>query len=58
MICITLFNHKLKVHPTAFIDPKKPEAERKVLCAEITRGVGGILLDPSGNRFANELGTR
>jgi len=30
----------------------------KTLCAEILRGVGAILLDRSGQRFANELGRR
>jgi len=29
-----------------------------MLCAEILRGVGGILLDRHGKRFANELGKR
>ncbi len=49
----------VQVHPTAFIDGKKPSARRKTLCAEILRGVGGILLDSiTGSRFANELGKR
>jgi succinate dehydrogenase/fumarate reductase flavoprotein subunit len=47
-----------QVHPTAFVDPTDPTAERKTLCAEILRGVGGILLDKAGKRFADELGTR
>ena len=48
----------VQVHPTGFVDPKKPEAETKTLCAEILRGVGGVLLDSKGRRFCDELGTR
>ena len=40
------------------MDPKKPTQPRKTLCAEILRGVGGLLLDRHGKRFANELGKR
>ena len=48
----------VQVHPTAFIDPRKPNATTKTLCAELLRGVGGILLNKDGHRFANELDTR
>eukprot|EP00941_MAST-03F_sp_MAST-3F-sp1_P004266 g4266.t1 len=48
----------VQVHPTGFIDPKKPNHSVKTLCAELLRGVGGILLDSRGKRFVNELGTR
>ena len=48
----------IQVHPTAFIDPKRPNDEQKVLCAEILRGVGGILVNHKGKRFCNELGRR
>jgi succinate dehydrogenase/fumarate reductase flavoprotein subunit len=48
----------MQVHPTGFVDPKHPDAKVKTLCAELLRGVGGILLDAEGRRFANELGTR
>ena len=48
----------VQVHPTAFVDPKRPSEEQKTLCAEILRGVGGILLDKNGKRFVNELGRR
>jgi succinate dehydrogenase/fumarate reductase flavoprotein subunit len=48
----------VQVHPTGFVDPKYPDHETKTLCAEILRGVGGILIDKTGNRFCNELGTR
>jgi aspartate oxidase len=41
----------VQLHPTAFVsnDTQQP------LCAEILRGVGGVLLNKHGNRFANEL---
>jgi len=48
----------VQVHPTAFVDTKSPEKPKKMLCAEILRGVGGILLDRTGSRFVNELGKR
>jgi succinate dehydrogenase/fumarate reductase flavoprotein subunit len=34
------------------------QAKVKFLAAEALRGVGGILLDNEGQRFADELGTR
>jgi len=46
------------VHPTGFVDPKKPLAKEKTLCAELLRGVGGVLVSENGERFVNELGTR
>mmetsp|Transcript_19922 Transcript_19922/g.29803 ORF Transcript_19922/g.29803 Transcript_19922/m.29803 type:complete len:1135 (+) Transcript_19922:73-3477(+) len=49
---------KVQVHPTAFIDPKDKENHRKTLCAELLRGVGGILLTPEGARFVDELESR
>jgi len=48
----------VQVHPTAFVNQAKPNESRKTLCAEILRGVGGLLLDRHGKRFANELGKR
>jgi succinate dehydrogenase/fumarate reductase flavoprotein subunit len=48
----------VQVHPTGFVDPAKPDAKVKTLCAELLRGVGAILLDKNGQRFSNELGTR
>ena len=48
----------IQLHPTGFVDPAEPGAHYKVLCAELLRGVGGILLNSQGERFANELGTR
>ncbi len=48
----------VQVHPTGFFNPAEPDNKVKTLCAEITRGEGGILLDAKGHRFANELGTR
>lgn len=44
----------VQVHPTAFNVP----GSVKPLCAELLRGVGGILLNKNGQRFCNELGTR
>ena len=49
---------KVQLHPTGWVDPKDPTNPTKILAAELMRGVGGILIDHSGNRFANELGTR
>ncbi|KAK0524014.1 Osmotic growth protein [Tilletia horrida] len=49
---------KVQVHPTGLVDPKDPEAKVKFLAAEALRGVGGLLLDNEGNRFADELGHR
>jgi flavocytochrome c len=48
---------QIQIHPTGFIDPKDPDNPSKILCAEVMRGVGGILLS-QGKRFCNELGTR
>jgi len=49
---------KVQLHPTGFIDDNHPEERTKVLAGEITRGVGGLLLDRTGKRFVNELTTR
>ncbi|KAK0550097.1 Osmotic growth protein [Tilletia horrida] len=49
---------KVQVHPTGLVDPRDPDAKVKFLAAEALRGVGGILLDNEGNRFADELGHR
>jgi flavocytochrome c len=49
---------KVQLHPTGFVDPKKPQENHKTLAAELLRGVGGLLLDRNGRRFTNELGTR
>ena len=62
------------MHPTAFIDQKKPDAGVKTLCAEviaaaalgscvsavwqILRGSGAVLVGPDGERFVNELEKR
>jgi flavocytochrome c len=48
----------VQVHPTGLVNPSDPEAKVKFLAAEALRGVGGILLDKNGERFANELGRR
>lgn len=49
---------KVQVHPTGLVDPLDPDAKVKFLAAEALRGVGGLLLDRDGNRFADELGHR
>jgi len=49
---------KVQVHPTGFVDPAEPEASTKVLCGEMMRGVGGLLVTPNGSRFVNELSPR
>eukprot|EP00899_Mesostigma_viride_P015520 jgi/Mesvir1/2396/Mv22140-RA.1 len=48
----------VQVHPTGFLDPAEPNTTTKTLCAELLRGVGGLLLTRDGRRFANELGQR
>ena len=42
--------------PTGLVKPDDPDAKIKFLAAEVLRGVGGLVLDAHGNRFANELG--
>lgn len=49
---------RVQLHPTGFVDPKKPQEHTKTLAAELLRGVGGLLLDRNGRRFTDELGTR
>lgn len=49
---------KIQVHPTGFVDPADRSNMMKVLCGEIIRGVGAILINHRGERFCNELGTR
>jgi len=48
----------VQVHPTGLVKPDDPDAKVKFLAAEALRGVGGIVLDAGGKRFANELGRR
>merc|ERR1712196_576797 len=48
----------VQVHPTGLVKPDDPDAKIKFLAAEALRGVGGIILDANGHRFANELGRR
>ncbi|KAJ3352621.1 hypothetical protein HDU83_007815 [Entophlyctis luteolus] len=54
----TIHMDKVQVHPTGLVDLKDPNAKVKFLAAEALRGVGGILLDANGQRFADELGHR
>merc|ERR1712060_24398 len=48
----------VQVHPTGLVKPEEPDAKIKFLAAEALRGVGGLVLDANGKRFANELGRR
>jgi len=48
----------VQVHPTGLVNPKDPDAKVKFLAAEALRGVGGLVFDANGKRFANELGRR
>merc|ERR1712232_1470958 len=48
----------VQVHPTGLVKPDDADAKIKFLAAEALRGVGGLILDKNGNRFANELGRR
>ena len=49
---------KLVAHPSAPTPSPSAAPEVKFLAAEALRGVGGIVLDATGNRFCNELGRR
>jgi succinate dehydrogenase/fumarate reductase flavoprotein subunit len=48
----------VQVHPTGLVKPDDPDAKVKFLAAEALRGVGGLVIDREGKRFANELGRR
>merc|ERR1712100_671950 len=48
----------VQVHPTGLVKPDDADAKVKFLAAEALRGVGGVLIDRDGKRFANELGRR
>merc|ERR1719281_233339 len=48
----------VQVHPTGLVKPDEPDAKIKFLAAEALRGVGGLVFDANGLRFANELGRR
>merc|ERR1712176_1000663 len=48
----------VQVHPTGLVKPEEPDAKIKFLAAEALRGVGGLVFDANGKRFANELGRR
>lgn len=48
----------VQVHPTGLVKPDDADAKIKFLAAEALRGVGGLVLDKNGKRFANELGRR
>ena len=48
----------VQIHPTGLVKPDDQDAKVKFLAAEALRGVGGVLIDANGERFANELGRR
>merc|ERR550532_1024890 len=48
----------VQVHPTGLVSPTDPDAKIKFLAAEALRGVGGLVFNAEGDRFANELGRR
>merc|ERR1712187_240391 len=48
----------VQVHPPGLVKPDDPDAKIKFLAAEALRGVGGLVFDAQGKRFANELGRR
>jgi flavocytochrome c len=48
----------VQVHPTGLVKVESPNDKILFLAAEALRGVGGLLFDADGNRFANELGRR
>merc|ERR1719335_2042706 len=48
----------VQIHPTGLVKPDDPDAKIKFLAAEALRGVGGLIFDANGKRFANELGRR
>ncbi|CAH6723219.1 fumarate reductase 1 [[Candida] jaroonii] len=52
---------EVQIHPTGFVKftPGEMDKGKKILCGELIRGIGGILLSPlTGKRFVNELQTR
>merc|ERR1712217_113902 len=48
----------VQVHPTGLVKPDDSDAKVKFLAAEALRGVGGLVFDANGKRFANELRRR
>ena len=44
--------------PTGLVKPDDADAKIKFLAAEALRGVGGLVLNKEGYRFANDLGRR
>lgn len=49
---------RVQVHPSGLVDPRDPQNHVKFLCAEATRGAGGIVVDKNGQRFVDELARR
>lgn len=50
---------QIQIHPTGFVNSLDINNPKKILCAELIRGIGGIMISANtGNRFVNELATR
>ncbi|KAK7201752.1 flavoprotein subunit-like protein [Novymonas esmeraldas] len=49
---------RIQVHPSGLVDPRDPGNHVKFLCAEATRGAGGIVVDKHGQRFVDEMARR
>ncbi|ODV64098.1 Flavocytochrome c [Ascoidea rubescens DSM 1968] len=49
---------KVQIHPTGLVNPKDINSKFKFLAGEALRGEGAIMLDATGKRFCDELGTR
>merc|ERR1712187_422746 len=54
----TVALESVQAHNTGLVKPDDPDAKVKFLAAEALRGVGGLVFDANGKRFANELGRR
>merc|ERR1712136_341080 len=48
----------VQVHSTGLVKPDEPDAKIEFLAAEALRGVGGLVFDALGNRFAQKLDSR
>lgn len=48
----------IQIHPTGFVDPQDRGSHHKILAGEVLRGIGGLLVNSEGQRFANEMATR
>ncbi|EGV61013.1 Osmotic growth protein 1 [Yamadazyma tenuis] len=50
---------EIQINPTGFVDFANVDLRNKILCGELLRGIGGILVSPiTSKRFVDELQTR